>query len=102
MHLNVTQNRMSISRYESLLNQYFHLIIAISFRILIFFENQKNAKINAVFHVFLNFFVYNIDVDIKSVNFDNDIDDLVVLKQQSVLQFSSETLILTYHFIISS
>ena len=37
-------------------------------------------KIDAVFCVFLNFFVYDVDVDIKSVNFDNNTDDFIVLK----------------------
>ena len=63
---------------------------------------KKNAKIDAAFYAFLNFFAYDIDVDIKWVKFDSDIDNFVVLKQQSASQFSSETLILAYHFIISS
>ena len=67
-----------------------------------FQKSKKNTKINIAFYVFLNFFAYNVDIDIKWVKFDNDIDNLVILKQQSASQLSSETLILAYYFIISS
>ena len=51
--------------------------------------------------MFLNSFVYDVDINIKSAKFNNNIDNFIILKQQSASQFNSETLRLAYHFIIS-
>ena len=81
MHLNVIQNRMFISRYESLLNQHFYFIIIILLKILIFFQIKKNMKIDVVFCVFMNFFDYDIDINIETANINVDSDDIVIHEQ---------------------
>ena len=43
-------------------------------------KSKKNIKIDIAFYAFLNFFVYDINIDIELTDFNNDTDDLVVLK----------------------
>ena len=64
-------------------------------------KSREDAKVDAALREFMDSFDYDIDVDTESIDIDIDINDLVVHEQQSALQFSSETLILAYHFIIS-